>query len=230
MARPSRTTSRKGSPAKSRARKAARRVKAAARKKAAPKKASRKNATRKKAAKRKTAARKAALPARAFRAAGPRLSDTFMLRLEIEELHAAYAYCLDHGRIEEWPDFFTDDCIYKLISRENYDLGLPLGTMFAEKRGGLLDRVASVKKTTVYHERYLTHLISNTRVLSQKRGAIEASANYVVLETLPNQYTQILNAGRYLDTIVRDGGHLRFREKICVFDTVLVPASIIHPV
>jgi 3-phenylpropionate/cinnamic acid dioxygenase small subunit len=220
-------TSRKGTPAKSRARKAARRVKAAARKKAAPKKVSRKKATRKKAAKRKTAARKAALPARA---AGAGLGDTFMLRLEIEELHAAYAYCLDHGRIEEWPDFFTDDCIYKLISRENYDLGLPLGTMFAEKRGGLLDRVASVKKTTVYHERYLTHLISNTRVLSQKRGAIEASANYVVLETLPNQYTQILNAGRYLDTIVRDGGHLRFREKICVFDTVLVPASIIHPV
>jgi hypothetical protein len=51
-----------------------------------------------------------------------------------------------------------------------------------------------------------------------------------VLETLPNQYTQILSAGRYLDTIVREGGRLRFREKICVFDTVLVPASIIHPV
>ncbi|MQA66050.1 MAG: salicylate hydroxylase [Alphaproteobacteria bacterium] len=153
-----------------------------------------------------------------------------MLRLEIEELHAAYAYCLDHGRIEDWPDFFTDDCIYKLISRENYDLGLPLGTMFAEKRGGLLDRVASVKKTTVYHERYLTHLISNTRLLSEKGGVIEACANYVVLETLPNQYTQILNAGRYLDTIVRDGRRLRFREKICIFDTVLVPASIIHPV
>lgn len=219
MARPARKTSRKGAKAKVRARKAPARKKAAARK-----------APAKKTAKRKTAARKAASPARAFRAAGAGLSDTFMLRLEIEELHAAYAYCLDHGRIEDWPDFFTDDCIYKLISRENYDLGLPLGTMFAEKRGGLLDRVASVKKTTVYHERYLTHLISNTRLLSEKGGVIEACANYVVLETLPNQYTQILNAGRYLDTIVRDGRRLRFREKICIFDTVLVPASIIHPV
>jgi 3-phenylpropionate/cinnamic acid dioxygenase small subunit len=219
MARPARKSSRKGAKAKSRARKAPAKKKAAARK-----------APAKKTAKRKTAARKAASPARASRAAGARLGGTFMLRLEIEELHAAYAYCLDHGRIEEWPDFFTDDCIYKLISRENYDLGLPLGTMFAEKRGGLLDRVASVKKTTVYHERYLTHLISNTRVLSEKSGVIESCANYVVLETLPNQYTQILSAGRYLDTIVRKGGRLRFREKICIFDTVLVPASIIHPV
>ena len=226
MARPAKT-SRKGTPAKSRARKAARRVKAAARKKAAPKKVSRKKATRKKAAKRKTAARKAALPARA---AGPRLGDTFMLRLEIEELHAAYAYCLDHGRIEEWPDFFTDDCIYKLISRENYDLGLPLGTMFAEKRGGLLDRVASVKKTTVYHERYMIHLIGGTRVLGEKGGVIEAVSNYVLLETLPNQYTRILNAGRYQDRIVRVGGALKFREKLCIYDSTLVPASIIYPV
>jgi 3-phenylpropionate/cinnamic acid dioxygenase small subunit len=219
MARPARKTSRKGAKAKSRGRKAPAKKKAAARK-----------APAKKTAKRKTAARKAASPARASRAAGAGLGDMFMLRLEIEELHAAYAYCLDHGRIEDWPDFFTDDCIYKLISRENYDLGLPLGTMFAEKRGGLLDRVASVKKTTVYHERYLTHMIANTRVLSEKNGVVEACANYVVLETLPNQYTQILNAGRYLDTIVRDGRRLRFREKICIFDTVLVPASIIHPV
>jgi 3-phenylpropionate/cinnamic acid dioxygenase small subunit len=153
-----------------------------------------------------------------------------MLRLEIEELHAAYAYCLDYGNIEDWPGFFTEDCVYKLISRENWDLGLPLGTMFAEKRGGLLDRVASVKQTTVYHPRYLTHLISHTRVIGENEGVIEAIAHYAVLETLPNQYTQILNAGRYLDKIVRANGELKFKEKICVYDSVLVPASIITPV
>lgn len=153
-----------------------------------------------------------------------------MLRLEIEELHAAYAYCLDHGNIDDWPELFTEDCLYKLVSRENWDLGLPLGTMFAEGRGGLIDRVVSVKQTTVYHERYLTHMITNTRVLGARGGEVEASANYMVLETLPNQYTQILNAGRYLDKIVREGGRLKFREKICIYDSVLVPASIITPI
>ncbi len=210
------------------------------RRKAAPKKAARKKAP-KKAARKKTAARKA--PARTARAkkaparkaaarsvAPSRLGSDLMLRLEIEELHAAYAYCLDHGNIDDWPELFTKDCLYKLVSRENWDLGLPLGTMFAEGRGGLIDRVVSVKQTTVYHERYLTHMISNTRVLGVHGGEVEASANYMVLETLPNQYTQILNAGRYLARIVREGGRLKFKEKLCIYDSVLVPASIITPI
>lgn len=196
-----------------------------------------KKATTRKAAKKKAAAKKA--PARRASAkktkgarsvASARIGNELMLKLEIEELHAAYAHTLDHGSIDDWPDFFTDDCLYKLISRENWDLGLPLGTMFAEKRGGLLDRVVSVKKTTVYHERYTKHFITNTRVLGEKNGVVETCANYVVMETLPNQYTQILNAGRYLDKIVRQNGRLKFKEKICVFDSVLVPASIIYPI
>jgi 3-phenylpropionate/cinnamic acid dioxygenase small subunit len=209
-------------------------------KKSAPKKAVKK-------APRKASAKKAA-PAKAVRVsrdkqtrisrdvraggkiASAHISNELMLRLEIEELYAAYAYCLDHGPIDDWPDFFTENCLYKLISRENYDLGLPLGTMFAEKRGGLLDRVVSVKQTTVYHERYLSHLVTGTRVLGEKNGVVEASANYIVIETLPNQYTQILNAGRYLDKIVREGGRLKFKEKLCIFDSVLVPASIITPI
>lgn len=214
------------------------------RKKVAGRKASPRKAPAKKAPARKVAAKKApARKAAARKAAGiPRavsggrgvasvsIGNDLMLRLEIEELHAAYAYTLDHGSIDDWPDFFTDDCLYKVVSRENYDLGLPLGTMFAEKRGGLLDRVVSVKKTTVYHERYTKHLIANTRVLGEKGGVVEACANYVVLETLPNQYTQILNAGRYLDKIVRQDGRLKFKEKLCVFDSVLVPASLIYPI
>lgn len=198
-------------------------------KKATPKKAATRKARAKKAAVRSAAARRNR-SAGTSRVAGPRINDDLMLRLEIEELHAAYSYALDHGDIDTWPDLFTDDCIYKLISRENWDLGLPLGTMFAEGRGGLLDRVNSVKQTTVYHERYLAHMISNTRVLSEKNGVVEASANYMVLETLPNQYTKILNAGRYIDKIVRQGGKLKFKEKIAIYDSVLVPASIITPI
>ncbi len=154
----------------------------------------------------------------------------FELRLEVEDLLYAYADCLDHGDISQWADFFTDDCLYKLISKENWDLGLPLGTIFAEGKGGLLDRIVSVTKTSVYHERALTHLITNTRVLGEADGMIEITANYAVLETLANQYTKILNSGRYLDKLVRAGEDLKIKEKICVYDSALVPASIIYPV
>ncbi len=115
---------------------------------------------------------------------------TLELRLEVEDLLYAYADCLDHGDINHWADFFPDDCMYKLISKENWDLGLPLGTIFAEGRGGILDRIAGVTKTSVYHQRALTHMITNTRVLdegeSERGGVIDITANYSVLETLPN--------------------------------------------
>lgn len=204
----------------------------ATKKKSVKKKSVKKTATAKKASARKAVAvgPRKAKSAAARAVAGGGLEGRLRLRLELEDFYAAYAHCLDHGRIEDWPDFFTDDCLYKLISRENFDLGLPLGTMFAEKRGGLLDRVVSVKKTTVYHERYTKHFITGIEVTGEAKGAIAARANYVVMETLPNQYTQILNAGRYEDKIVRAGGKLKFKEKLCIFDSVLVPASIIYPI
>ncbi len=221
------------------ARKAVKRKKTPARKKVAAKKAAPKKAVKKapkkapKKAAKKISPRKAAkktVKKKPAKSASTGLDATLRLRLELEELYAAYGATLDYGKIEDWPDFFTDDCIYKLISRENYDLGLPLGTMFAEKRGGLEDRVTAVVKTTIYHERTITHLITGVRLLGTKGNVIEATANYVVLETLPNQYTNVLNSGRYSDKVVRKGGKLLFKEKLCIFDSALVPASIIYPI
>src|SRR6185437_1655381 len=53
------------------------------------------------------------------------------LRADIYDFNSAYAACIDDGDIMQWPDFFTEDAIYKVIPRENYDQGLPLATIFA---------------------------------------------------------------------------------------------------
>jgi hypothetical protein len=39
---------------------------------------------------------------------------------------------------------------------------------------------------------------------------------------LSGEETTVFNAGRYVDRIVRDNGRV-FRQKLCVFDSVLVP-------
>ena len=41
--------------------------------------------------------------------------------------------------------------------------------------------------------------------------------------------TRVFNVGRYLDRLVRDQGQLKFAEKHCVYDSVLVPNSLIYP-
>lgn len=157
-------------------------------------------------------------------------ADLIPLRLEIEEFNTAYADCLDDGDVAQWPNFFTEDAIYKILPRENWEQNLPLAAMFAEGRGGLIDRVVGVTKTVVYRRRYLRHFIANTRIRAVEGDVIRAEANYQVLETLPNEFTKVLNAGRYMDKFARVGGTLKLKERLCVYDSEMVPATIVYPI
>jgi salicylate 5-hydroxylase small subunit len=153
------------------------------------------------------------------------------LRLEIEDLFAAYAAALDGDALETWPDFFTDDCFYQIIPRDNYERGLPLALIRCESKGMLQDRVFAIRETMMYESRYLRHLISGIRVTGQDdSGGWRVEANYAVLETPLNELSRVFNVGRYLDRIVRDGNQLKFAEKLCVFDSLLVPNSMIYPI
>ncbi len=60
-------------------------------------------------------------------------------------------------------------------------------------------------------------------------ATVAAHANFVVFETLHDQHTRVLCAGRYLDKLVRTEAGLRLREKICVYDAALIPGSIVMP-
>ena len=151
------------------------------------------------------------------------------LRYEIEELLAEYAAVLDAADLERWPEFFTEQCFYEVIPRENYDRGLPLAIMRCESKGMLKDRVVAIRDTMMYEPRYLRHVISGIRVTGQSADGIAVEANYAVFETLVDALTRVFNVGRYLDRIVREDGQLRFAEKHCVFDSLLVPNSLIYP-
>ncbi|MFN4283200.1 MAG: aromatic-ring-hydroxylating dioxygenase subunit beta [Alphaproteobacteria bacterium] len=158
-----------------------------------------------------------------------RPADLAALRYEIEEFNTAYADCLDDGDLNDWVGFFTPDCIYKVLPRENLEQNLPLAVIYAEGHGGLTDRIVGVTKTTVFRKRYLRHFIANTRIRNVDGDNVRAEANYQVLETLPEEYTKILNAGRYIDHFVRVDGALKLKERLCVYDSEMVPATIVYP-
>jgi 3-phenylpropionate/cinnamic acid dioxygenase small subunit len=155
--------------------------------------------------------------------------DAGELRLALEELYAEYIGCLDEERFEEWPAFFTDPCVYKIMPRENFERGLPLATWLCESRGMLLDRVAAIRKTAMYAPRMLRRMVSAIRVLGWRDKTLEVRANYLALETLQDELTRVYNTGQYRDMLVAEDGRLRFREKVCVFDSALVPTSMIYP-
>ena len=150
------------------------------------------------------------------------------LRDELEDLYADYADAIDSGALERWPEFFTDPCLYRIVSKENHDAGHPISLMRCESLGMLRDRAVASQKLNVYGPRAWRHMISHLR--GREDGALIAvQANFVVFETLHDQHTRVLVSGRCIDKLVRTGAGLRFRQKVCVYDSALIPGSIVVP-
>lgn len=155
---------------------------------------------------------------------------TMELRYEVEELLHAYVQCIDDNELEAWPDFFVDDCVYKIIPRENADQGLPVAVIYCDSKGMLHDRIVALRQANIYAPHFYRHLVSNTRILGEENGEIRAQTNYLVLQTLLDGETRIYNAGKYLDRIVRVDGQLRFKEKLCIFDTYRIQTLMVTPI
>ena len=152
------------------------------------------------------------------------------LRVELEDLYEAYARLLDDGPLGDWPDLFTEECLYLVIPRENHDQGLPLAIMRCESRGMLRDRVRAVQETIMHEPRYLRHHITQIRAYGEADKRTNVTANFSVIEVLQDELPRILAVGRYLDVIVRDEeGRLRFADKRVVYDSVMVPNTIVYP-
>lgn len=151
-------------------------------------------------------------------------------RFAVQDLYSDYLNCVDNTRFQDWPDFFTDECLYRIVSRENFDSGALMSTLALEGRAMLLDRVYGMNETIFHAPYYQRHVVSPPRIHSCDGGVIKAEANYVVVRTKLDEFSEVFNAGRYLDTIVTEAGRLKFKERICVFDGDLVPNSIVYPI
>src|SRR5579864_1636491 len=152
------------------------------------------------------------------------------LRLEIEEFNAEYAAVLDAGRVQDWPQFFTDDAIYRITGRENADAGLPVGLVYCEGIGMLRDRALAISRTTMFAPRYLLHQVTNTRVLAvDPSGEISAEAHYALFETLVDEKTTLQQVGRYHDRFLRVDGALRLKERVCVYDSLIIDTALVFP-
>jgi 3-phenylpropionate/cinnamic acid dioxygenase small subunit len=161
-------------------------------------------------------------------AAGLRVSAA--LRARLADLYGAYDEALGEGQYERWPEFFTETCVYKITSRENYDAGLPVGLIYAESRAMLADRVAALRKTVLYAPRLMRNLTTGIMLRAFDAGGMRLAASFSVFQTMLNEPSAVFLVGRYYDRVVDDGGVLRFAERVCVADATLVPTSLIFPI
>ncbi|KJK18151.1 dioxygenase [Burkholderiaceae bacterium 16] len=153
------------------------------------------------------------------------------LRMEIDAFHAEYCAVLDAGLVESWPDFFTEDCIYRITARENVELGMPVGLVYAEGRGMMHDRAVAIARTQMFAPRHMLHLVTNTRVTEETAyGEIHAQASFLLLQTLVEGPTTIHMAGTYHDRFSRTQGKLLLAERQVVYDTTIIANDLVYPV
>lgn len=150
-------------------------------------------------------------------------------RQEIEDFLIDYAAAIDDGNLERWPDFFGDPCLYKIVSKENFDSGLPLALVLCDSPGMIQDRCDAFAKLNVYGPRTWRHMTGQMRLV-EDGDAIKARSNFVIFETLSGNDTQILCTGEYRDILVRQDGALKFAERLCIYDTTMIPNSIVMPI
>jgi salicylate 5-hydroxylase small subunit len=150
--------------------------------------------------------------------------------LALTQLYADYASAVDSGQWDLWPGFFTDDCVYRLQPRENHERGFPLATLSFTSKGMLKDRVYGIKETLFHDPYYQRHVVGTPVIRAVVAGGFRCEANYAVFRTKLSDASTVFNVGRYLDTVVRTSEGLKFARRECIYDSEMIPNSIIYPV
>lgn len=157
------------------------------------------------------------------------MSEDLLLRLELMSLQDRYVAAIDNDRIEEWPGFFTEDCLYEIVSRENEEAGLPAPLIHCDSAGMIRDRVLSLRHANIYEKPAYRHMLSGME-WREEGEEYAVSTSYVVVNTSIEGESTIYQAGRYLDRVVRTEQGLRFREKRCIYDTLRVQTLLAFPI
>ena len=145
------------------------------------------------------------------------------------KLNADYARAIDDDRLEDWPGFFAEPCLYTITSAENHRQGMPAGLMYADSRGMLQDRVAALREANIYERQTYRHLVGLPAILGEARTGVKSETPFLVVRITRDGRMDLFATGRYLDVLVDDAGALRFRERIVVCDSSRIDTLLAIP-
>lgn len=156
--------------------------------------------------------------------------EEMVLWYELHRLQERYVSVIDADRLEEWPNFFTEDCVYEIIPKENVDLGLPMGIMHCFGRAMLHDRITSLREANVFEPHTYRHITSGLELAPVDADTVDIQSNYVVVQTLTDGESRIYQAGRYFDRVVHSAEGWLYQRKRAVYDTSRVQTLLVTPV
>ena len=158
------------------------------------------------------------------------MTATLLNRAELLALQDDYVAALDEDRLEDWPGFFTEDCLYEIIPRENLNAGLPAPLVRLDNIRMLRDRVVSLRRANIFEQPIYRHALSGLTFHQRDDGSFDVRSSYIVVNTSMAGDTRVYQSGQYLDHVVRTKDGLRFATKRAVYDTSRVPTLLAYPV
>jgi len=152
-----------------------------------------------------------------------------IVREGIHELIAAYAECIDDDRLEEWPDFFVENCRYLITSRQSHEAGHRHGVVYAASRGMLVDRILALRRANIFEPHRYRHIVGPVRISAVADGVAEVRSNFIAVRIMHDGEMSLFAAGRYLDRIAVSAEPYRFIERLVILDSDKVDTLLVIP-
>ena len=152
------------------------------------------------------------------------------LTLQVQDFYIRYAHTICDDKLEEWPNFFEDPCLYRIIPRANYDRNFPVAPMFCESKGALFDRVTAIRSTLVFAPRAITHHVTGVRIIGREGDTIRTRSAVSVYQTMVEGETKMLLIAKTLDSIRISQPGFQFVKRDVIYDTELLASALIFPV
>ena len=153
-----------------------------------------------------------------------------LTRTGIARLMARYCSAIDNNDLDRWPECFTQQCVYRILTRTDFDAGRDFGIWFCNSHEMLLDRVNSIRSVNVFEPHVYRHVLGPTEIVGIEGDAILCETNYFVVRTGYEGEMVVFSVGRYIDAVTMEGEAALLRERTVVTDSCRYDALVALPI
>jgi len=144
-------------------------------------------------------------------------------------VQARYVHEIDDGDCKAWPEFFVDDCFYKVTTADNYAQNLEAGLMWMDSKDMLRDRILSLLEANVYERHAYRHLLGQPCIGDVEGDELESETSFMVARITREGPTDLFATGRYIDRYRLREDDAKLVTRIVVLDSGYIDTLIGFP-
>ncbi|MCP9268949.1 hypothetical protein M5U04_12810 [Xenorhabdus sp. XENO-1] len=158
----------------------------------------------------------------------------FEIWFAINKLYSLYNRDLDAKRLNNWASYLTDDCIYRVTSKQNIDNGWDLCFVYCEGKNMAKDRASALSGSIYFRDRVQQRIVSNILLAKVNHDGSKILAHvtttFAIHESICGQENKLLVSGITEDIIEYQDNVALFKERLCICTPDIITDSIVYPI